>query len=89
VAIASPTPIAKAVRSAEVMAMASSIEEANAKVRSREDCRVCGDDAGDGHAWKFMSAGGALAGPFCSRDCQFEFLTEDREVSDAGGGDEP
>lgn len=67
--------------------MASSIEEANAEVRAREDCRVCGDDAGDCHAWMFMSAGGALAGPFCSRNCHFAFLMEDREVSDNGGDD--
>jgi len=69
------------------MPVASSIEEANAEVRAREDCRVCGDDAGDGHAWKFMSAGGALAGPFCSRDCQFAFLMEGRDVSGSGGTD--
>jgi len=67
--------------------MASSIEETNAKVRARDDCRVCGDDAGDDHAWKFMSAGGALAGPFCSRDCHFGFLLDNRQVSEDGGKD--
>jgi len=60
--------------------MASSVEEANAEVRAREHCQVCGDDAGDGHSWKFMSAGGVLAGPFCSRDCHFAFLMEDDDV---------
>lgn len=56
--------------------MPSSIQEANAEVRTRGQCRVCGDDVGSDHGHKYMAAGGALEGPFCSRDCHFAFLME-------------
>jgi hypothetical protein len=56
--------------------MAGSVEEANAEVLAREDCRVCGGRADDDHAHKFIGAGGALAGPFCSRDCHYAYLLE-------------
>jgi predicted lactoylglutathione lyase len=88
VAIASPTPTARAVRSVEVIVMASSVEEANAEVLAREDC-LCGDRVDDDHAHKYIAAGGALAGPFCSRDCHYAFLLKDDDCDlwEDGGDD--
>jgi hypothetical protein len=49
----------------------------NQAVRERETCRRCGETVpGADYPWKFAQAGGALAGPFCDRDCQLGWLLD-------------
>jgi hypothetical protein len=52
--------------------------KANRETRAKEHCEHCGDlvpDVDFGH--KFAAAGGLLAGPFCSRDCYWGWMTDD------------
>jgi len=53
------------------------IQEHNTEVQNRQYCQVCNVSVREGdYDCKFMQAGGALAGPFCSRDCHYAWLLE-------------
>lgn len=52
------------------------LEQHNDEVRSRQYCKVCSTSVRDrDYSHKFAAAGGALTGPFCSRECYWTFLT--------------
>ena len=52
-----------------------SIEQANGEVRDRPYCQECRHAVRDrDYEHKFIQAGGALAGPFCSWSCMMDWL---------------
>ena len=52
--------------------------EYNDDVRDRQYCLVCSTSVRErNYDYKYMAAGGILAGPFCSRGCYYGFLLED------------
>ncbi len=59
------------------------LKRKNDEVRSRQYCLVCSRSVDDGdYDYKYMAAGGVLAGPFCGRECHFEYLLEDDETTE-------
>jgi len=53
-------------------------KQKNAEVRDRPYCKECRRAVPDrDYNHKFAAAGGFLAGPFCSRECYYNFLLED------------
>lgn len=50
----------------------------NRKKINSEWCIVCGRAAVEDHSARFHTAGGCLAGPYCSGRCAFLWLRDDR-----------
>lgn len=48
----------------------------NAEVMDRTECLMCEGSLpwSDEFSWKYAAAGGLLEGPFCSKECHFDWL---------------
>lgn len=67
--------LTEAQREEKMAKMRERMERQNEETRQQTECEVCGDPVPEvDFDKKFMQAGGALSGPFCSAECFWDFL---------------
>jgi hypothetical protein len=62
--------------SREFAEMERDIRDQNREVRAKTHCEECGDKVPDSdYSCKYAAAGGVLAGPFCSSECYWGWMS--------------